>query len=178
MKVFGIGLSRTGTTSLNEALQILGWRSIHYPLDVTISDAIHKTLSCAEKYEAVTDIPAALAWRDLSRRYPKAKFILTVRDEEAWIDSCRRWWGRKHVSALSFLERSYRVAMYGQAGFDEEVFRSVYKKHFTDVVSTLGDRVLVLDICSGCNWFDLCNFLEVEVPNVDFPVSHVWKRDQ
>lgn len=31
-KIFGIGLSRTGTGSLNEALRILGYRSIHFPV--------------------------------------------------------------------------------------------------------------------------------------------------
>jgi hypothetical protein len=30
-KIFGIGLSRTGTSSLNEALEILGYRSVHFP---------------------------------------------------------------------------------------------------------------------------------------------------
>ncbi|MCZ6834530.1 MAG: hypothetical protein O7G85_02035, partial [Planctomycetota bacterium] len=33
-KVFGIGLSRTGTRSLNEALTILGIPSCHWPTDV------------------------------------------------------------------------------------------------------------------------------------------------
>lgn len=31
-KIFGIGLSRTGTSSLNEALEILGYRSRHFPI--------------------------------------------------------------------------------------------------------------------------------------------------
>ncbi|HEV8715109.1 MAG TPA: sulfotransferase [Candidatus Binatia bacterium] len=29
-KIFGLGLSRTGTTSLTEALEILGFSTIHY----------------------------------------------------------------------------------------------------------------------------------------------------
>ena len=32
-KVFGLGLSRTGTTSLGRALNILGIKTIHYPCD-------------------------------------------------------------------------------------------------------------------------------------------------
>jgi hypothetical protein len=32
-KVFGIGLSRTGSMSLTEALTILGFRALHFPAD-------------------------------------------------------------------------------------------------------------------------------------------------
>lgn len=35
MKVFGIGLSRTGTYSLSKALDVLGFYTIHYPIDPT-----------------------------------------------------------------------------------------------------------------------------------------------
>ena len=30
-KIFGIGLSKTGTSSLTEALEILGFSAVHYP---------------------------------------------------------------------------------------------------------------------------------------------------
>lgn len=36
-KVFGIGLSRTGTTSLGTALNQLGIKTIHYPHDETLA---------------------------------------------------------------------------------------------------------------------------------------------
>ena len=32
-KIFGLGLSKTGTSSLGEALNILGINTIHYPFD-------------------------------------------------------------------------------------------------------------------------------------------------
>lgn len=35
--VFGVGLEKTGTTSLHQALQILGWKSIHHARNVQTS---------------------------------------------------------------------------------------------------------------------------------------------
>jgi type IV secretory pathway VirB3-like protein len=35
-KIFGIGLSRTGTTSLHVALVLLGQASIHYPINIAM----------------------------------------------------------------------------------------------------------------------------------------------
>ena len=55
MKVFGIGLSKTGTTSLNEALGILGLKSKHYFFN----------LDQIEELDAATDLPIARAFREL-----------------------------------------------------------------------------------------------------------------
>ena len=33
LKIFGLGLSKTGTSSLCEALRILGYRAVHNPTD-------------------------------------------------------------------------------------------------------------------------------------------------
>ncbi|MBL0299362.1 MAG: hypothetical protein IPQ21_19985 [Betaproteobacteria bacterium] len=43
-----------------------------------------------EQNEALTDTPIPSFYRELDRRYPGAKFILTVRDMESWLLSCKR----------------------------------------------------------------------------------------
>jgi hypothetical protein len=96
VKIFGIGLSRTGTTSLNSALVKLGYRSLHWPHDsVTRRELIGYfageqpfALTVAEDYDAITDTPAAAAYRELSALYPESRFILTLRDRRGWLNSC------------------------------------------------------------------------------------------
>ena len=48
-KIFGIGLSKTGTSSLSEALEILGYSTVHFP----------STLSEIAYYDAATDSTVA-----------------------------------------------------------------------------------------------------------------------
>ncbi len=65
-KVFGIGLSKTGTKSLVKALKILGYKSVHYP----------RNLNVLKNYDAAADISVAHAFKELDKKYPKSKFIL------------------------------------------------------------------------------------------------------
>ena len=75
-KVFGIGLSKTGTTSLSAALAILGYRSKHFPKDEDFA-----------RYDAFSDITVAMKFKTLDRFFPGSQFIYTVRDEPAWLAS-------------------------------------------------------------------------------------------
>lgn len=98
-KIFGIGFHKTGTSSLAEALRILGYRNIHgnprgggHGGDegralLEQIEAGDLDLPTLEKYQAFTDNPYFSIWRPLAQRYPRARFILTVRDEDVWIES-------------------------------------------------------------------------------------------
>jgi len=94
-KVFGIGLSRTGTRSLTQALQVLGFDAIHYPADEdTYAELAHGQceLSVLRNYDALTDITTVPYYQQLDKIYPGSKFILTVSDREGWLKSCRNHW--------------------------------------------------------------------------------------
>ena len=54
-KIFGIGLSKTGTSSLSEALEILGYSTVHFP----------RSLSEIAYYDAATDSTVAGRRRDI-----------------------------------------------------------------------------------------------------------------
>lgn len=99
--VFGIGLGRTGTTSLNNALIMLGYRAMHFPFDDAtrreIADYVDSgaeriELTILREYDALTDIPVCCIYQGLDRAYPGSRFILTVRDKETWLNSCERLW--------------------------------------------------------------------------------------
>ena len=59
MKVFGIGLSKTGTTSLAHALEILGYRTKDYPGVTNYVPGALSTLDpvVVDTDDALTDTP-------------------------------------------------------------------------------------------------------------------------
>ena len=88
MRILGVGLSKTGTTSLHEALQILGYSSLHFD-EIRLNDILYGLAKTPDfrRYDdvdAVTDIPSAYFYRELLCAYPQSKAILTLRDPDSW----------------------------------------------------------------------------------------------
>lgn len=161
-KIFGIGLSRTGTTSLTKALRILGFSAIHFPTSMTQ----------IENHEAATDTAVANIYRDLDARYPGSKFIFTERSREEWLLSCERYWALNQNNRSQFVDHLH-TAIYGTIEFDREAFSKAYDNHESlvrEYFSTRPTDLLFVDVCaSGDPWPELCPFLGVEVPMVPFP---------
>ena len=80
-KIFGIGLSRTGTTSCCELMKTLGYKSIHLPLN----------MQQINEHEFCNDASVAARFEQLDKDYPGSKFIYTTRDRTAWVASCMKW---------------------------------------------------------------------------------------
>ena len=109
LTIIGAGCGRTGTTSLKEALEILGFGPCYHMTEVfkdpsgvskweKVADFQNDGVSTkgilGKKwdeifmgYQSTTDFPAALYYKELLQHYPNAKVILTVRDEEKWAAS-------------------------------------------------------------------------------------------
>lgn len=102
MKVVGVGFGRTGTASLSEALEHLGFGPCYHMFGVIEEPArMQDWIAAAEGrdvdwdavfdgYESTVDWPGAAFWREITAHYPQAKVILTVRDAERWYDSAAR----------------------------------------------------------------------------------------
>jgi hypothetical protein len=156
MRIYGIGLSRTGTTSLNQALYHLGYGSYHT-----------NCLIDPTRYQSMTDTVPTYFYRQLYEFYPDSKFILTVRDVDDWL---RSW--AKHDRNLTLKESVawMRYLIYGQTNFDPEVWRQVYFAHVREVQRAIEpERLLVLNLCTNPSWKPLCEFLGVSIPDVEFP---------
>jgi hypothetical protein len=94
-KIFGIGLSRTGTKSLTSALHVLGLKAIHYPEDETTLRELTEgnyQFSLLEHFDGITDITVSAFYPQLDQLFPNSKFILTVRDKESWLKSLEKHW--------------------------------------------------------------------------------------
>lgn len=176
-KVFGIGLSRTGTKSLHQALEALGYYSDHFSTHLlTLRD---NTLQLKWKevahYDALTDVTAAHFFCELDRRYPHSKFILTVREPQKWLRSCER-----HFPPLARgkwphgVEKILRLReeVYGTLFFDRDCFLHAYQTHIEAVKRYFRDRpddLLILNITDGEGWRPICDFLSCAPPARQFP---------
>jgi Sulfotransferase domain len=184
-KVFGLGLSKTGTSSLGEALNQLGIRTIHYPFDARtyaeLTGGVYR-LSLLEEYQAVVDIPVAPFYPQLDACYPGSKFILTVRDREAWLRSAElhwqlmeQWWDR--FPEFRRFQEFIGAAVYGTLRFHRDRFAYVYDTHLRNVREYFRDRpddLLSLDVCGGEGWAPLCRFLGLPNPGGPFPHANEW----
>jgi hypothetical protein len=184
-KVFGIGLSRTGTKSLTSALRILGLQTVHYPDDeTTLRELVQGNykFSLLEQFDAITDITVSAFYPQLDRLYPHSKFILTLRDKEEWLDSLERHWqGRPafsdeqenpHHATHMHIRRLLRSAVYGCYEFNADRMAYVYDAHVRSVLDYFRDRpqdLLVLNICDGEGWEKLCPFLGKSLVPTPFP---------
>jgi hypothetical protein len=184
-KVFGVGLSKTGTSSLTEALERLGIRSIHYPHDARTLQELRAgdyRLSILREYQAVLDIPVAPFYAQLDHAWPGSRFILTVREREAWLRSCEvhwrllmQWW--ENFPDFKRAHEFVSACTYGTIAFSRERFGWVYDTHLRNVRAYFAERpddFLEMDICGGEGWERLCPFLGMEAPGAPFPHANEW----
>lgn len=158
MKIFGIGLERTGTTSLAAAMARIGFTACHLP----------RTTNQIDEVDFSDDITVACRFVDLDLRYPGSKFILTMRDESAWLDSCRRWYG--HLAAARTRDYTAEDAarrLYGAEIFDPEAWLEGRRRHEDFVRRYFIERpwaLLMIDICGGQGWAQLLPFVADAMP--------------
>ena len=170
-KIFGIGLAKTGTSSLDVALKILGYKSIHYPVSMEEID----------RHEASCDLYVAYRFKELDRLYPGSKFILTIRDLNQWLDSCENHFGKKvNFSDLPPKLREFlqinRLLSFGTKTYDRVLFKEAYQRHIQEVKDYFNRRpqnFLIMNISSGEGWERLCHFLGCPIPDTPFPQENV-----
>lgn len=189
-RVFGIGMHKTATTSLHAAFGILGYRSGHWENAHWAKAIWHEIKqdgrsATLERYYAACDLPIPVLFRELDRAYPGSKFILTTRDEGAWLDSVRKHWSHNHNpyrwawNADPFTNRIHRE-VYGQRGFDEDVMLTRYRRHNAEVIEYFRDRqqdllVMNMDHKRGYGWPPLCAFLGEPHPLEPYPRKFVTR---
>lgn len=171
MKVFGIGLSKTGTHSLTTALRKFGLKSGHWvipPYHWQENAYGNFKTKLMEEYDAMTDIGVATHFEQLYRVYPNSKFILTVRHSKSgnldeWLDSCKRAWSlyEDTQKRLGGGRGFYMTACYGCWHFNPHRWEYVYKRHYREVKKLFKnepDKLLILNIH---NSFSTKNYMDI-----------------
>lgn len=183
--VFNIGLSKTGTTSLNDALDILGYNAFHLP-PITHVDADGRISSrwpwWVYKYDALTDLTVSVLHAELRETFPKARFIYTRRPLDKWLDSCRRHFtpalAQRRIDQGQTQINDLCKAYYGSAVYDEASYRAAYERHDSEVMALHGgtSNFLPWELTEGAGWEPLCRFLDKPVPAAPFPFSNKGRQ--
>jgi len=185
LKVVGSGLGRTGTKSMQTALNMLGFGPCHHMVEVfRHPESMALWVEAAKgrpnwdlifkDYNSMVDYPGAAHWKALAAYYPNAKVLHTVRDPDKWFES---------TQATIFAPRS--TATEPQAGLQAEFFASFmgpmhehladrafmtdyFRRHTEEVKATIApERLLIYEVGEG--WGRLCKFLGVPVPDEPYP---------
>jgi Sulfotransferase domain/N-terminal domain of galactosyltransferase len=187
-RLFGIGMHKTGTTSLHESLKTLGldsahWKSAHWAKAIWDEMALAGRSPTLEKSYALCDLPITLMFRELDKAYPGSKFILTTRDESKWIMSVENHWNpvinpfREAWDSDPFTHRVHRE-LYGRKTFDREAFIERFRRHNADVAEHFKGRpgdLLTINVDRDPTWGPLCRFLDKKVPTGKYPQAFKTK---
>lgn len=168
-KVFCVGFQKTGTTSLQYALSLLGYRvaGVFSVRDLDGPEQMRdRALDLAKQFDAFGDNPWAVLFRDLDAAYPGSKFILTTRDPDQWYASACR-----HFASSGTRMREW---IYGAASPEgnHDAYVSRLTRHTDEVRAHFVDRpddFMEFDLSRGDGWETLCAFLDKPVPRRDFP---------
>ena len=194
LRVVGAGFGRTGTLSLQKALDDLGFGPTYHMNDVFQNPShVQQWLDYADigtadwdslfaDYRSVVDFPACNAWRELYEAYPDSKVVLTVRDPASWWKSTAEviyptrtmfpsWLKRVVPFTQRWLDMTDRLVWSGtfDGRFEEQDHATaVFQQHIATVRAHCDpERLLVFDVAQG--WEPLCEFLGVPVPAEPFP---------
>jgi hypothetical protein len=166
-RIFGIGLERTGTTSLAKAVTMLGLKAVHFPYN--IRDIVQADFA--------DDLPVTCRFVELDSRFPGSKFILTTREEIAWLASCERWYTYLAASDdNNFLGGYCLKQLYGTAIFDRDAWlqgRRTFEKYVATYFQARPQDLLTLDVCGGQSWDVLLPFIASVFPH-SFPRENAF----
>jgi hypothetical protein len=177
-KVFGIGLPKTGTTTLGYCFKQFGFKHRSYDMDLAVQvkrNELENVLAEAEKYETFEDWPWFLIYREVDQRFPNSKFILTLRkDTETYVASLRRHHARQGIRKEDFAKPHWWDDVFGFAPDQWDYQKSVqrYERHNLEVLEYFRGRTNdLLVVCweNSDGWDNLSKFLNKPCPDEPFP---------
>ncbi|CAE8705307.1 unnamed protein product [Polarella glacialis] len=193
MHIIGAGFSRTATYSLKMALERLGHKTYHAEEagqnrhhmiewgrlargEISRDEILN--FVAAEGYTAGCDFPISVLYKDVMRRSPDAKVILTLRDPaEKWaagfvetIGSCTYWLTKPPMTLFRPGIGDLHLWLWKQVGMtlDPETLAvpfesavAAYTKWKEAVIAAVPkEKLLIFEAKDG--WQPLCAFLEIE----------------
>lgn len=192
LKIIGAGLGRTGTYSLRAALNQLGLGPTYHMAEVMAHMAVQLPLWQAvlkgqpdwaaifKGYGSAVDWPTSGYFRELSKAYPDAKFILTLRSPESWAASfsetiyalcAAKDQAPPHMQA--WLDMAIGVISKSgfPAGLNMDQLAKAFTAHNEAVKATIpAKNLLVFEVAQG--WEPLCKFVGKPVPTEAFPKTN------
>ena len=178
-KVVGIGLPKTGTTSLGYCFRRFGFKHQTFDMDLALKvkrNQIDDVLRVAQKHEAFEDWPWFLLYKEFDRRFPNSKFILTLRkDTETYVRSLQGHHEREGIRNKDWVKPHWWDEVHGQepAQWDYDYSARRYENHNRAVLEYFAGRINkdLLVVCweTGDGWETLSRFLKKGAPDEPFP---------
>ena len=191
IKLIGAGFGRTGTLSLKNALEQIGFGKCYHMLEVYQNDG-HRDewvkaargeaidwVALFDGYQSSCDWPSCNFWREQLEVWPDAKVILTQRDPERWYTSVMNTIWQSSSEAASSDDPTIRAGadmafeviwdpIFDRRMDDKQHVIDCYLAHNQQVRDAVpADRLLEFDPAMG--WEPLCAFTGVEVPDTPYP---------
>ncbi len=186
LKVVGAGLGRTGTKSLQSALNMLGFGPCHHMVEVFAhpeSMALWIEAGAGRPdwgaifadYSSMVDYPGAAFWRELADYYPDAKVLHSVRDPDQWFDSTQATIFAPGSPTTAVAGEGPMAAFFGafmkgiQGHVNDRAFMTDHFRRHTEAVKSAIPPERLLIYQAGQGWEPLCAFLGVPVPETPYP---------
>ncbi len=185
LEIIGSGLGRTGTKSMQTALNRLGFGPCHHMIEVIFKPETMPLWIEAAKgdpdweklfqgYRSAVDWPGVHYWRELIAAYPEAKVLHTTRDPEAWFESTQATiFNKMNLDrfATPGVPADFFASVLGDLRphmADRDAMIDYFRRHDAEVrASVPAERLLIYEMGSG--WDPLCEFLGVPVPEEPYP---------
>lgn len=200
-KVFCIGLNKTGTTSLREAMHDLGYvignqREGELLFDDWLIRDFKRLIKYCRTAQFFQDVPFSYPYTFMAvdQAFSNSKFVLTVRDNpEQWYNSLVNFYGKLFGNGkVPPTIEDLKKANYVYEGFpydslkkvlnvsDENLFnKEVLIESYTTHIEIVNDYfsyrkkdLLVLNVADKDAYKKLCDFLDKKCESTSFP----WKN--
>ena len=196
--IFQLGMICAGSTSLCEALNILGIPSLHFqgpdhkifeteviPENIKLNRRLFYPYD--QEFTGFLDFNGMHFYKTLYKMYPDSKFIYTWRAYDPWIKSALRLsqnlWKSGSPVRVGVAEHQTLLINNTPGIIDQDMPEKVFALVKTDREKSWKDnqqipeffknnpKFLEMRICDEDNdgWEKLCDFLEMDIPDVDFP---------
>ena len=164
-RCWGLGLGRTGTNSLCNALRLLGYERVQH----------NPPFEALQNLEGGADNGVLIFYKYIDYKFPGSKFVLMLRDLDSWLDSMA--YAAEIFPVVSRdedIKIMRRMTIYEAVGFEREKFIAAYYRHHADVRRYFAGRsdLLEMSIVEGEGWEKLCPFLGLPTPDDPFPHAH------
>ena len=193
--VFQIGIICAGSTSLCEALNILGIPSLHYQgpdyrefetnvISENIKSNRRLFYPYDEQFTGFFDFNGHHHHQLLYKMYPESKFIYTWREYDSWMESSLRLsQNRWRIGEPIYVGAGPNQLRLINSNIGQDMPKKICELKMKDLQDYYQDnqvmieffknnpRFLQMKICdsNGDGWEKLCDFLEMDIPDVEFP---------
>lgn len=194
LEVIGAGFGRTGTMSLKDALERIGFGPCYHMVE-EMKHPEHDALwqeatdgkavdwdQLFDGYRAAVDWPAAAFWPELVHHYPRAKVVLSTRPPDEWFKSISNTIfptlltesGPNEPASTSHRRMTYSLIIqriFEKRIEDRQFVLDVYQRNTERVLREIPSSRL-LHYQPGDGWEPLCDFFGVALPDEPYPRSN------